>query len=255
LVIVWGLAAVAFLGWCQHRASFSVLFRDPAWPRSWPYPDAWLARWYDRIDAEHPVPPGHVKLCGEWYRLQSRLRAYTLSACGVVALGMAIVLWPNDRLSSRQHSVRRGVAIGLLIGVLWASVVAHLNDDGSPPEWMLLAIYALGFAITGVAVGAVRRCRELVGLAVGNLTVVVLVQAVARHKDGLLCGFKYECITMNLLAALEPGVDWHFCWPMVFGICGSLGGILIGGIHRLVCPAGKGEAVAAEGRGHHWGPS
>jgi hypothetical protein len=189
-------------------------------------------------------------MCGEWYRLQSRLRAYTLSAFAIVALGLAIVLWPSARQSSKQHSIRRGSAIGLFIGVVWGSVVAHLNDEGSPPEWMFLTVYALGFAITGIAVGAVGRCQELVGLAVGCLTVVVLVQVGVGHEDGLLCGFQYENVTRDLLAALAPEVDWRHCWPMVFGVGGSLGGILIGGAHRLVCPAVKSEQDAPryEGR-------
>jgi hypothetical protein len=233
LVVVWGLTAAAFFAWCQHRASFSVVLLESGWPRPWPYPDAWLARWYARLDAEHPVPPGHVKPEGELYRLQSQLRAYTLSSIAVFAIGVALLLWPRDRHSSQRHSVQRGVAVGLVVGVIWAAAVAHLSDDSAPAEWTLLAIYALGLAITGAAVGAVGRFPELVGMATGLLTVAALAAVVGRHEDGLLVGWPRERVVREFLAASAPGVDWVSFWPMVIGGAGLLAGSVIGVLYRL----------------------
>ena len=60
----------SYFGWASYRISGPVLFEEmregnPNWPRKWPYPDEWLWRWNDRLDAEDPGPPGTLKMHGE----------------------------------------------------------------------------------------------------------------------------------------------------------------------------------------------
>ena len=153
VVILWGVTGAGYLTWCQHRASTPVLMHDVDWPRPFPYPDEWLSRWYDRIDAENPPPPGTRKICGEWYCLQGRARAWTLSALVVTALGLAILVWtPDGRRRSRWASVRRGVAIGMVVGLAWASVLGHAGREGLGSIGLSLAVWGVGFTITGAMI-------------------------------------------------------------------------------------------------------
>jgi hypothetical protein len=237
LVIVCGLALVVYLGWCQRRLSMPVLLSDAAWPRSWPYPDRWLERWLDRLEKEHPTPPGYIKPEGELYRLMGRLNACTLSAVGLIALGVVILFWPQIARRSCWASVLRGVAIGLVVGINWTAFLGHMSD-GRPPEWSWLAVNAVGLALTGAVVGAVQRHRELVGFFVGPLELVFLAAHVrpdvylARHS---LWGLPL-CVS-EWLACLV-GVNRDLSWLVVFGGTGLLCGPVVGCLHRLLSPNG-----------------
>jgi hypothetical protein len=68
----------AYFGWASYRISGPVLFEEmregnPNWPRKWPYPDEWLWRWNDQLDAEDPGPPGTLKMHGELPTMQMKL--------------------------------------------------------------------------------------------------------------------------------------------------------------------------------------
>jgi hypothetical protein len=71
---VTGLLAASYLYWAFHRVTGAVLISDAhVWPQSFPYPDQWLGWWEKRLDAAHPVPPGSLKLEGEFRRIQACL--------------------------------------------------------------------------------------------------------------------------------------------------------------------------------------
>jgi hypothetical protein len=241
LVVVWGLTGSTYLAWCQHRVSFPVLMHDSAWPRPSPYPDRWLARWYDRINAANPVPPGHVKMEGEWYELQARLRAYTLLPVVVIALGVAISLWPpTGRRSARWPSVRRGVAIGLVIGVAWAAFIAHhINFNEVSSFWCSFAVFAIGFVIVGAAVGGVRHFPELVGLGAGFVALAALAARMARDIDiNFSSSFGSDLpMTATDFVNTLADVDWRLGWLVVFGGSGLLCGPIIGALYRTFRPA------------------
>jgi hypothetical protein len=77
-----GLVAAAYLGWALKRIDVVAL---GAQPRAWPYPDGWLVRWEQRLDAAHPVRPGYFKIEGELPRMQFYLGCWT-GLSGLTAL-------------------------------------------------------------------------------------------------------------------------------------------------------------------------
>src|SRR5262245_50445194 len=120
LVLTWGLVAGCYLGWCLHRFSIPIFLEDRMWPQPWPYPDAWLARWHDQLDAQHPAPPGAFKPEGELYRLRGWLWAYALWADALVVAGLALLLWPSGGQPAWWPSALLGTALGLAFGGVWA---------------------------------------------------------------------------------------------------------------------------------------
>jgi hypothetical protein len=108
----------------------------------------------------------------------------------------------NDSVDTglkRLIGILLGSIIGLIIGAIWSP-----SDDLSFP------IYAICFAITGAAVGAVGRSHELVGLAVGFITFSVLA-VIVGPKDG-----------------------WLIIWVVAFGAFGLISGTIVGAIIRLI---------------------
>jgi hypothetical protein len=199
LVVMWGLAAGAYLAWCQHRLSGTVLLGDPGWPRPWPYPDLLLARWYDWIDAAHPVPPGYTKVCGELYRLKSQVEACTLSALAFVVAGAAAVLWPRrssppdaspgwpDETGELPEPARGGhgregwlVAAGLAYPAVAFGALPWCRDpmgpDGFDPLSVALPALALAAAAVWLGLAGFGFRRWAVALFLGWLGVVVHVQ-------------------------------------------------------------------------------
>jgi hypothetical protein len=74
---VTGLLAASYLCWAWHRITGAVLIADGhLWPRRFPYPDQWLGWWEQRLDAARPVPPGAMKLDGEFALLQFYLSCW-----------------------------------------------------------------------------------------------------------------------------------------------------------------------------------
>ena len=64
LAFLIGILATGYLCWALHRSSIN--FFDNQWPRPWPYPDNWLLVWEHEMDVANPVPPGFMKMDGEW---------------------------------------------------------------------------------------------------------------------------------------------------------------------------------------------
>ena len=46
----------SYLCWAFYRIDDSVLETDSDWPRPWPFPDEWLLKWHNRLDAAYPAP-------------------------------------------------------------------------------------------------------------------------------------------------------------------------------------------------------
>jgi hypothetical protein len=86
-----GAVGLAYVAWSWHRASNDVLSADAAWPRPWPYPDAWLSSLNDWFDARHPAPRGTMKLHGELRRVRLTLLALFVVAGLTCGLGAADV--------------------------------------------------------------------------------------------------------------------------------------------------------------------
>lgn len=249
LLVMWGLVAVAFLAWCQHRVSGPVLMWETAWPRPWPYPDRWLARWYQQIEAEKPSPPGRSKVCPEGlYRLQGRLRVYTLSALFVIAAGVALALWPpTGRETSPEPSGQRGVAIGLVLGSAWAAFIGH-QTEGPSSVWLLFGVFATGFAMTGAVVGVVRPLPELVGLGAGCLCLVVQALCFETEVDLDRLLRWNGPMTVGECLRIVAGVDWNLDRLLLFGGSGLFWGAVIGALHRLFRPVANAEPDAREDR-------
>lgn len=84
-----GLLATSYLGWALKRSSGSTMMAEGRkWPRPWPYPDEWLLRWHDKLDAAHPLPEKGIKMHGEWPRLHLYLLGW-VSASLVLTVGGA----------------------------------------------------------------------------------------------------------------------------------------------------------------------
>lgn len=90
---VGGLLATSYLGWALKRSSGSTMIAEGRmWPRAWPYPDEWLLRWHDRLDAAHPEP-GAIKMHGEWPRLHFHLLGLVSASLILTVSGAALLLF------------------------------------------------------------------------------------------------------------------------------------------------------------------
>ena len=94
VIFVIGFLAASYLGWASHRVSESVLFREDGktWPRPWPYPDQWLFRWEQQLDAAHPAAPGTIKMEGELPRIRLYLHGWICLSAVVAASGFIWLL-------------------------------------------------------------------------------------------------------------------------------------------------------------------
>jgi hypothetical protein len=169
-------------------------------------------------------------MCLEDCRIRARLLAWTFTAFVLVAVGVALILWPTNRPSSRWPAVRRGVAVGLVLGVAWTAFFGHLSDEWCP-GWLDLAIYVTGLAVAGAVVGAVERFPELVGAVVGFFALAVLagmgkpdvyyVSHLRLDRDTKLGEF--------LAVLFDHAVSCRF---LLFSGSGLLWGAILGVIHR-----------------------
>ena len=91
-----GLLATGYLYWSFHRISNVALGHG----QSWPYPDPWLARWEQRLDAAHPASPGTIKLEGEFPRMEFYLEIW-LGVAAVATLGCLAWAMSSQR---RRHA-------------------------------------------------------------------------------------------------------------------------------------------------------
>jgi hypothetical protein len=195
--------------------------RDTAWPRPFPYPDDWLKRWSDRIDAEYPLPLRYMRW-GGFGELQGRVRAWTISALFAAAIGVAILLWTRDgRRRSRWPSVRRGVAIGLLVGLAWATALGHAERERLSSVWSAFFLWGFVFAFTGAVVGAVRSYPELVGLIVSPLAA-----SLVRHSSTAGTGISQIVDEFMWSLAGAPG------GLIIFLVYFLFWGLVIGALHR-----------------------
>ncbi len=70
MIISLSLVCGLYSAWALHRVSSALLVEDMAWPRPWPYPDRWLSRCHDWLDALYPAGPGMLKIHGEFPRIR-----------------------------------------------------------------------------------------------------------------------------------------------------------------------------------------
>jgi hypothetical protein len=100
-----------YLGFAFARISNTALAEDNQWPRPWPYPDQWLLRWNDQLDAEYPAPPGTLKIHGEIPRMRFRLlvgfSAFFLAG-GVCLARPVLYLWRRKQLCGEELETRTG---------------------------------------------------------------------------------------------------------------------------------------------------
>lgn len=85
----------AYFGWASYRISGPVLFEEaragnPNWPRKWPYPDEWLWRWNDQLDAEDPGAPGTLKMRGELPTMKMKLMGW-IFVSGLIGICLAVL--------------------------------------------------------------------------------------------------------------------------------------------------------------------
>jgi hypothetical protein len=89
-----GILATSYLGWALKRSSGSTMIAEGRkWPRAWPYPDQWLLRWHEKLDATYPAPDRGIKLHGEWPRLHLYLLGFVSASLMLTVSGAAWMLF------------------------------------------------------------------------------------------------------------------------------------------------------------------
>ena len=84
------LCVISF--WFRHRWLES--FRDPLWPRSFPYPDELLMSFREWLFRQDPAQPGAWRIDGEPYTVLASLNPTCISLC--ILLGIIVgALWPK----------------------------------------------------------------------------------------------------------------------------------------------------------------
>lgn len=100
------LGAALYLAWALHRVSPEVLMTDRDWPRIFPYPDTWLMALENHFDAQHPAPPGTIKLSGELARV--RFTLWTLAVGAALLFAVASLVCAMPVIRRHRHRRRRG---------------------------------------------------------------------------------------------------------------------------------------------------
>ena len=89
-----GVLPAAYSYWCSYRVSGAVFVSDKNWPRPWPYPDDWLLRWEQRLNKARPMPPGTIKVEGEFPTIEETLVQWSRASFSVAAVASApCVVW------------------------------------------------------------------------------------------------------------------------------------------------------------------
>jgi hypothetical protein len=92
VAMVIAFIGLAYVGWSLHRMSSGVIVMDSAWPRPFPYPDPWLDRFHQWLDARNPPPAGAMKMHGEVFKVRLTLWLVQAGLAGLLALSLAPTL-------------------------------------------------------------------------------------------------------------------------------------------------------------------
>lgn len=137
--------ALVLLGFGWQRISSLEAFRDPKWPRPFPYPDRLLYRLERYYDAKYPAPPDSIKIHGEFPRVQFALLWSAIPP--LVALLVSGVVVGIAAIRSSRLTRRLLVLAMFLSGAQLA--IAYAWRSATFP-W-LLAQLATGYALGCVA--------------------------------------------------------------------------------------------------------
>jgi hypothetical protein len=94
-LFVVGLLVTSYLCWAHSRIRSVALVSER---HTWPYPDQWLIRWEQRLDAAHPAAPGTFKIEGELPRMELYLDGW-ICLSAVATLGSLAWVLPLRRKS------------------------------------------------------------------------------------------------------------------------------------------------------------
>lgn len=114
----------------------------------------------------------------------------------------------------RVRCLARGAIIGLAVGIVWSFLLKPFTDELGSLGFSFFLCTA-GLTLAGTVVGMIRRLPGCVGTVLGGVCLSV-VAIIVGPKDG-----------------------WIVPWIMVFGIAGSVGGSIIGGIFYSLRPDRK----------------
>ena len=104
-IVVISLCIAATILWSRHR--WFGWFYDEYWPpKTFPYPDAMLARFHDWIDATFPATDGSLKIHGEFYSVLICLNILAWSASAWFGFQLGLILRPPVLLGFRRWCVR-----------------------------------------------------------------------------------------------------------------------------------------------------
>jgi hypothetical protein len=89
MIAILASALFIYLVWADRRWE-DIAAIDPGNP--WFYPDAFLLKLHDWLDARNPLPPGLLKFDGEFYAVRGWLRGFEVCviALAFFFLGVAI---------------------------------------------------------------------------------------------------------------------------------------------------------------------
>jgi hypothetical protein len=100
VLLIIGVLATCYAGWCCHRFSAGVMMGNPNWPCAWPYPDGSLLEFHNWLDARNPAP---FKLEGEVYQVEMILFCTFVALASITVCGGLALAWPWLRYSNRTR--------------------------------------------------------------------------------------------------------------------------------------------------------
>ena len=106
-------------------------------------------------------------------------------------------------------------------------------------------MFAIGFAVVGAVVGAIRHFPELVGMGAGFVALAALAARMGRDIDLNSSFGSDRQMTATDFVDTMTGVNGDPGWLLIFGGSGLLISTVIGGLHLLFSPAKNTESITA----------
>lgn len=108
IIAVLLLVCSCYLFWAWHRSDLWNIGHDASWPHGFPYPDKAVFALERFRDQARPAPKGHIKLHGEFPRVQN---AIGITALLCAAAGALCALPTLFHLMQRVSADRRGFPV------------------------------------------------------------------------------------------------------------------------------------------------
>jgi hypothetical protein len=90
IFLILASTAICYIAWCRYRwLNYPFLWYHTRRPR--PFPDLLLIDYHNWLDVRRPVPPGTIKIHGEFYTVLLTLDVFSLAFFGLVGMLLGIV--------------------------------------------------------------------------------------------------------------------------------------------------------------------